>query len=271
MIEKKFVAQKMKEAQVQEFVAENMKRAGVSHIKMTKTPLGEKIIVYATKPGMVVGKKGESIKNLTRVLKKRFNLENPQIELSDVDKPNLDPQIIAERVATSLERFGSSKFKGIGHKTMSDVTAAGALGIEILISGKIPGARAKRWRFYKGYLKKCGDVAITGIRTAYASAQLKSGTIGVQIRIMPPDIKLPDDIKILGKKEEPVEESSKNDSGKDSFESKVSENLNVATQPSFSKNDDTLLDAVSSVKTTQEIKEVKIKPRKRRAKDENKE
>ncbi|MBI2545582.1 30S ribosomal protein S3 [Candidatus Woesearchaeota archaeon] len=228
MIEKRFISQKMKEVLVQEFVAESMRRAGVSHTRMFKTPLGEKIVVYATKPGMVVGKKGESIKNLTRVLKKRFNLENPQIELSDVSNPNLDPQIISERIASSLERFGTSKFKGIGHKTMGDVMGAGALGVEIKVSGKIPSARAKSWRFYQGYLKKCGDIAISGVRTAYAAAQLKTGTVGIQVRIMPPDIKLPDDIEILKQKEEIVEEiaepgsASKEEPAADAAEAKES-------------------------------------------------
>lgn len=242
MIEKKFVAQKMKEMQVQEFVASNMKRAGVSHTRMVKTPLGEKIIVYATKPGMVVGKRGESIKNLTRILKRRFDLENPQIELSDVDNPNLDPKIIAERISTSLERFGTSKFKGIGHKTMNDIMSAGALGIEILISGKIPGARAKRWRFYQGYLKKCGDIAIIGIKKAYASAQLKTGTIGIQIRIMPPDIKLPDDIEIIARKEE------------------VTEKIQVASGS----------ETISAEDTKNNVKEKK-KSRKKKVENENKE
>ncbi len=243
MIEKKFVAQKMKELQVQEFVAENMKRAGISHTKMLKTPLGEKIVVYATKPGLVVGKKGESIKNLTRILKKRFNLENPQIELADVETPNLDARIIAERIATSLERFGTAKFKGIGHKTMGDVMNYGALGIEILISGKIPSARAKRWRFYQGYLKKCGDIAIIGIRTAYAAAQLKTGTVGIQVRIMPPDIKLPDDIKLVEIKEEIIEEM------------KTDEEETVTKE----------------TKDEEEIKEPKKKRTRKKVEDENKE
>ena len=120
-----------------------------------RTPLGEKIIIYTSRPGLIVGRKGENIKKLTKNLKKKFDLENPQIEIAEVDKIMLDPQIVAERIASSLERFGSNRFKGIGHKTMEEVIQSGALGIEIVISGKIPGARAKSWRFYKGYLKKC--------------------------------------------------------------------------------------------------------------------
>lgn len=207
MIERKFVAQKIKEQQIEEYISQNLKKVGHSHTKVQRTPLGEKIIIFASRPGLVVGRKGQNIKRLTKELKEKFNLENPQIELSEVENPNLDAQIVAERIANSLERFGLSKFKGIGHKTMEDVMNAGALGIEILMSGKIPSARAKRWRFYQGYLKKCGDIAIEGIKKAYANAQLKTGTIGIQIKIMPPDIQLPDKINII--KEEAAEKEEK--------------------------------------------------------------
>ena len=104
--------------------------------------------------------------------------------------------MVAERIVSSLERFGSARFKGVGHKMMENVMNAGALGVEIIISGKVPSARAKSWRFYTGYLKKCGDVALS-VRTAKRSALLKSGIIGVKVAIMPPDIRLPDRTTIL--------------------------------------------------------------------------
>ena len=209
MIERKFVAQRIKEHQIEEHISKNLKKVGHSHTKVQRTPLGEKVIIFASRPGLVVGRKGQNIKKLTKELKDKFNLENPQIEISEVEAPDLDAQIVAERIANSLERFGPAKFKGIGHKTMSDVMNAGALGVEIIISGKIPSARAKRWRFYKGYLKKCGDIALVGVKKAYANAQLKTGTIGVQVKIMPPDIKLPDKVNIL--KEEVIEKGEKED------------------------------------------------------------
>ncbi len=206
MIERKFIAQKIKEFQIQEYITQNLENVGHSHTKMVKTPLGEKIIIYASRPGLIVGRKGQNIKQLTKTLKKRFELENPQIEISEVENPNLDAHIVAEKIVDALERFGSEKFKAVGHKIMTDVMNSGAMGIEIVISGKVPSARAKSWRFYSGYLKKCGDIAIEGVRRADAQAQLKTGIIGVKIKIMPPDIKLPDDIEIVEKKEVKVEE-----------------------------------------------------------------
>ncbi len=196
MIERKIISQKMKEFQIEEYITSNLKNSGHSHTRVQRTPLGEKVVIYASRPGTIVGRKGQNIKKLTLTLKKRFDLENPQIEIAEVPNVNLDSQIVAERIALSLERFGSARFKGIAHKVLQDVMGAGAHGIEIHISGKVPSQRAKSWRFYQGYLKKCGDIALTGVHTAYASAKLKSGIVGVKVSIMPPSTILPDNIVV---------------------------------------------------------------------------
>ncbi|MBU0461749.1 MAG: 30S ribosomal protein S3 [Nanoarchaeota archaeon] len=222
MIERRIVDEKLKEFQIQEYITQHLRNMGHSHIKLQKTPLGDKIIIYAARPGLIVGRKGQTINLLTANLKKTFNLENPQIEINEVENVNLDAQIVAERIANSLEKFGSARFKGIGHRVLTDAMNSGALGIEVIISGKVPSSRAKRWRFYQGYLKKCGEIAITGVHVAYAAAHLKTGTVGIQVRIMPPETKLPDDVQLLDtpiniveekeleeKKEEKKEEKSK--------------------------------------------------------------
>jgi len=202
MMERDFIAQKTKEAHIKKYLERKLSNVGLSQIKLKKIPLGEKIILYTSRPGLIIGSKGANIKDLTRHLKKEFKLENPQIEINEIKKPFLDAQVVAERISSSLERFGSARFKSIGHKTIENIMRSGALGVEIILSGKIPGARAKSWRFYEGYLKKCGDVSISGVRRAKKTATLKSGIIGIKVAIMPPDIKLPDKIEIS---EEPIE------------------------------------------------------------------
>jgi len=196
MIERKIINQRMKEFQIEEYISENLKNSGHSHTRVQRTPLGEKIIIYTSRPGMIVGRKGQNIKKLTFTLKKMFEMENPQIEIAEVPNVNLDAQIVAERIALSLERFGSARFKGIAHKALQDVMNSGALGVEIHISGKVPSQRAKSWRFYQGYLKKCGDIALTGVNSAYATAKLKSGIVGIQISIMPSTTELPDHVVV---------------------------------------------------------------------------
>jgi len=206
MIERKFVTEKIKEFRIEEFIRNNLKNAGLSHIKVQKTPLGEKIVVFTSRPGLVVGRKGENIKQMTKMLKKEFELENPQIEISEVEAIGLNAAIMAEKISDYLEKFGTKKFKGIGHKIMTEVMNAGGLGIEIILSGKLPSSRAKSWRFYSGYLRKCGDIAIEGVDKAYAIAQLKSGVVGIKVSIMPPNIKSPDDIELVEEIQEGVEE-----------------------------------------------------------------
>ena len=196
MIERTFIAQKTREYFIRKYVGEMLGSVGISSISLKKIPLGEKIVINTSRPSLIVGSKGANIRSLTKALKEKFNLENPQIEINEVKNIFLDANVVAERIVSSLERFGSARFKGVGHKMMENVMNAGALGVEIIISGKVPSARAKSWRFYTGYLKKCGDVALS-VRTAKRSALLKSGIIGVKVAIMPPDIRLPDRTTIL--------------------------------------------------------------------------
>ena len=206
MIEREFIVQKTKEFYIKQYIENKLKGVGVSQIRLKKIPLGEKIIIHTSRPSLIVGSKGSNIKELTKVMKKKFKLENPQIEINEIKDIFLDAAIVAQRIASSLERYGSARFKGVGHKVMQNVLNSGALGVELIISGKIPGARAKNWRFYQGYLKKCGDVAFSGVRKAQNTALLKSGIIGIKVAIMPPDIVLPDTIEILPEPVQIVEE-----------------------------------------------------------------
>nr|AJS12866.1 small subunit ribosomal protein S3 [uncultured archaeon] len=224
MIERKFVNQNIKEFEIKEYIRNNLSRVGLSDVKLQRTPLGEKIVISTSRPGLVVGRSGTNITKLTQELKQAFKLENPQIEIEEVMNIGLDPNIIAEMIANSLEKFGIARFKGIGHKAMSDIMRAGAFGVEILIGGKVPSTRAKTWRFYQGYLKKCGDVAVSNIKVAYASAQLKSGTIGVKVSIMTPDTVLPDRMKIFKEEESAVKiEEVKDEAVKKEMKEKVKE------------------------------------------------
>ncbi|MFW5865607.1 MAG: 30S ribosomal protein S3 [Nanoarchaeota archaeon] len=216
MIERKFVAQNYKEFRIKEFVKESLNRVGLSEVKLKRTSTGERIIVSASRPGLVVGRGGSKIQGLTRDLKKKFDLENPQIEIEEIKEFNANAAVVAESIVNQLERFGSKRFKGIGHKAVDAVMQSGALGVEILISGKIPSSRSKTWRFVEGYMKKCGDLAISGVDTAIEKAVLKTGTVGIQVRIIPGDTKLPDQVsfgeavteKELGQTEESAKESS---------------------------------------------------------------
>ncbi len=221
MIEKQFVIQKKKEIQIQEYIASQLTKAGYSHTEIKRTPLGEKIIIYTTRPGLVVGKKGENIQNLTNTLKNKFKMENPQIEIGEIKNPKLDSYYIADKIISNLERFGAKRFKSIGYNTLQDIMSAGAIGAEIIIGGRgVPSSRSKSWRFSTGHLKKSGDISESFIKEAKRVANLKSGSVGVKVKILTSDIVLPDkiifkkgkdsEIKIESINEETNEEKEKN-------------------------------------------------------------
>ena len=202
MIERQFISQKLKEKQVQDYLHSQLRKTGYSHTEIKRTPLGEKIIVYTTHPGIVVGRKGENIQKLTATLKKRFKMENPQIEIAEIENPMLDVAYVCDRIVSVLERLGSQRFKSVGYKTLQGIMDAGAMGAEIIISGKVPSARARSWRFSAGYLKKSGDASENYVKRAYDYAKLKPGVIGIRVSIMPPDLILGDRIDIKEKIEQ---------------------------------------------------------------------
>lgn len=195
MEEKNVVKFKKEEFAIREYVMKSLGKGKVSRVKIEYTPVGEKIIISTNKPGMVIGRGGEKIDELTRVLKTRFSLENPHIEIDEIRNPEFDAQLMADDIALSLERFGPLKFKVTAYRTLQKIMEAGALGAEIRLSGKLPGARAKTWRFAQGYLKKTGDSARV-VDRAQAVAQTKPGTVGVKVSILAPDAVLTDKIII---------------------------------------------------------------------------
>lgn len=197
MIEKQIIAKNLREYLIQTFVRECFPKGSYSKIDLKKTPLGEKVVIHTAMPGLVVGRKGENISELTKVLKSKFNMENPQVEVAEITEVNLDPLSVAQGIASYFERFGPKRFKLIGYKELQNIIDAGALGAEIVISGRgVPGARAKSWRFKAGHLKKSGDISENHIKRAITVANLKSGTIGIKVSILTPDVIMPDEIKI---------------------------------------------------------------------------
>jgi small subunit ribosomal protein S3 len=189
MEEKKFVALRKGELAVKEFIKGEFGKGRISNVRIDYTPVGETIIVYTHKPGIVIGKKGESIERLTGVLKKRFKMENPHIDIGEVQKAELDAQIVADEIALSLERFGSLRFKAIAYKMLTRIKNAKALGGEIVLSGRLPSERAKTWRFKFGHLKKTGDQRHL-VDKAHSVGCDKLGVVGIEVSILKPDMEI---------------------------------------------------------------------------------
>lgn len=195
MEEKKFVNFKKEELGVKEYIKSSLGKGRISNVAIEFTPVGEKIVIATSKPGLVIGRKGEKIDELTRVLKKRFHLDNPHIEIKEITNPILDAQLVADEIALLLERQGALKFKVIAYKMLTQIMNAGALGVEIVLSGKLPSERAKSWRFAQGYLKKTGEPAKV-VDRAMSQAITIPGVVGIKVSILPPNAHIHDKIDI---------------------------------------------------------------------------
>jgi len=195
MEERDTIKFKKEEYSIREYIKKSLGKGKISRVKIEYTPIGEKIIIHTHKPGLVIGRKGEKIKEMTIALKNKFKLTNPHIEISEITIPEFDAQIMADEIASALERFGPLKFKVTAYRTLQRIINKGALGVEIRLNGKLPGARAKPWRFAEGYLKKTGDSAKV-VDRAQARAQTKPGTVGVKVSILSPYAILKDRINI---------------------------------------------------------------------------
>jgi small subunit ribosomal protein S3 len=194
-VEKKFVQDGFTKALVNEYLAKELNRAGYGGMQMNRTPMGTQITVYAEKPGMVIGKGGKLIRKITRDLDHKYRLDNPQVDVQDVGRGDLNSQVVANRLASSLER--GWYFRKAGQSMLRRVMDAGARGCEIVISGKLTGPRSRTEKFIAGYIKHSGKPAIEIVDKGYSVAIKKLGVIGCQVRIIPPDVTPPDQFKIL--------------------------------------------------------------------------
>jgi len=207
---KHFVEDSIKKTGVDEFLWKEFERAGYGGVDITRTPLGTNIVIYAMRPGIIIGRGGTTIKNLARILEEKFDLPNPQISVAEIEVPELNARVMASRIASALRR--GVHFRRAGFWALSRIMEAGAMGAEIIISGKLRTERARSEKFRDGYLPKSGDPAIKYVRTAVTHVQLKPGIFGIKVSIMPPNVKLPDQIEFLEEEveeelEEPIEET----------------------------------------------------------------
>ena len=199
---KHFIDEAIKKTQINEFLRKELERAGYGGVDITKTPLGTHIAVHAMRPGVVIGRGGENIRDLAKTLEEQFELPNPQISVAEIEIPELNAYVVASRVASALRR--GIHYRRAGYWALNNSRDAGALGVEIVISGKLRGRRAKYEKFCAGYLPKSGEPPLRYVRKAEVHVQLKSGILGVRIQIMPPDAVFPDRITLVAA--EPKEE-----------------------------------------------------------------
>ncbi len=189
-VTKYFIKDVSRRLEIDELLSQELKRAGYSRVELTKSPVGTRIVIYAAKPGMVIGRRGQSIKDLTKLLEEKFGIENPQLSVATIEVPEQDPKVVASQVAQALQR--GVHFRRASYWALQRVMESGALGVEITIRGKLTTERARYEKFRAGYLPRVGDPVLKSLKTAVIGVQLKQGLFGINVRILPPNVEFID-------------------------------------------------------------------------------
>jgi small subunit ribosomal protein S3 len=193
---KRIIRDSIEKVKVDELLAEEYEQAGYGGITLTKTPLGAQINLFAMRPGRVIGKRGRAIKMASERLENELGLSNPQITVVEVEVPELNPKIMAARVANALER--GVHYRRAIFWSLNRTMEAGAIGCEILIKGPLRSNRGRFEKVSEGYVPKSGEPALRYVKTATVHVKMKKGTFGVNVSIVPPNAKFPDKINLDG-------------------------------------------------------------------------
>jgi len=193
-IKEHFIGLNLVRLKIDEFLSRNFVRAGYSRVELIKTPLGTRVVLYADRPSMIIGRKGQTIKQLTEVLEKYFKIENPQLVVTQVENPDLDARIVASRIALAIEK--GYHFRRAAFVALRRVLAAGAQGVEIVISGKIVSERARYEKLRAGKVYKTGQHLDRLLDRAVMHLLLKPGIYGIEVLIVKPGE--PDDVVKAG-------------------------------------------------------------------------
>jgi small subunit ribosomal protein S3 len=218
-----FISEAIKRTEINEFLQKKLERSGYGGVVISKTPLGTHVVIYTMRPGLVIGRGGGMIKELAKTLEDVFHLPNPQISVSEIEFPELNAHIMGTRIASALQR--GVHFRRAGFWALHQIMEADAIGAEIIISGKLRTDRARYEKFRSGYLPKCGNIVTTQIQKAEIHANLKPGTLGIRVRILPPNVVLPDaNVKKTEKEEDSnLENSDLNQSSNEEVKEKPEE------------------------------------------------
>jgi len=274
MIEKYFIEQGLKKLELDDYLSKELERAGFTKSEIVKTPLVTRIVVNVTRPGLAIGKSGSNITQLTETIGSRFGIDNPQLEIREIENPELDAQAVANKMKALIERGFS--WRSIVFKSVNETKKAGAQGLEIILSGKIAGkaGRKRKQRIAYGYLKKVGEQARL-VDYGKADAYPKVGAIGIKIKIVHPDTVFPDKEKITDyikakeetaeKKEEETEKETKN-----ATEEKEKKEVKTDEKKKESKKDEKK-EKVKEKKEEKPVKKEKNEAKKEGVKKEKKE
>lgn len=198
--------QSSRNAQLEEFLRTNLAEAGYGGSDVSKTPMGSSLTLFVTRPGMVIGRRGVGIRALTEEIQEKFNLNNLQISLLEVEVPELHPLVMANRIAHTVSR--GTAFRRSAVWAMNLIMNAGASGAEIGIAGKLRSDRANHEKFRAGVVPKSGEFATNVVRSDIADVLLKTGLFGIKVSIALPGSVAPE-VELLGTDDDKTEGTEK--------------------------------------------------------------
>ncbi len=193
-IKKHFINKGIQQCLVDEFLRSELDNSGYSGCSLQKTPMGTRITIRTSRPGLVIGKKGKKIKELTEAVKQKFNINVPTIDVDTIENPDLNAQIQAERIAYAINK--GQNYRRATYSIIRRIIKSGARGVEVHISGKVTSQRARNQVFRSGVINKCGTPAYEGVDKGVAHLTLKSGVLGIRVSIMDKNYLLPDYVEI---------------------------------------------------------------------------
>ena len=164
-----------------DFLREEIKESGFHKVEISKTPTGTKIALYVTRPGIVIGRKGSGIKALTEKIESDFGFKNPQISVEEIQKAELSPSVMCNRMAAHIER--GTAFRRATMWTLNQIMEGGAMGVQITVSGKLRGDRSAFEKHTQGILPRAGDYAKNIVSEDITHTKTPMGLIGIKIRI----------------------------------------------------------------------------------------
>ncbi|HEY8011675.1 MAG TPA: 30S ribosomal protein S3 [Rudaea sp.] len=164
---------------VREMLREKLAQAGVSKIQIERPAKTARITIHTARPGVVIGKKGEDIEKLRKDVSKMMGVP-AHINVSEVRKPEIDAQLVAESIAQQLER--RIMFRRAMKRSVGNAMRLGALGIKINVGGRLNGAEIARSEWYRE-----GRVPLHTLRAdidyGFAQAKTTYGIIGIKVWI----------------------------------------------------------------------------------------
>ncbi len=191
VVERKFIEDAMVKHEITKYLEKTLSRAGFSRVEIQKTPVITRITAYVTNPGRVIGRGGSTIDAITLDIKTKFKIDNPQISVAEVKNELLEPRLVARHIANALERGANAR--SLLHSALRTIMENGALGAEIIATGKLAakGAKAKQIKVRFGYIPKAGN-SVKLVDTAHVTSYPKYGAIGIQVMIVQPGTQFPD-------------------------------------------------------------------------------